>query len=171
TLKDPQSAFNFKNAFEQNRLRFEGYASMASIISDLETLPVEDSADLLENIIEVAETNNFIFTKSAQDTIAWLRDIREGNNLHAVVFIWDEFTEFFKNNQNNLTGLQEIAQASASVRFYFFLITRSGTEVIHGLQARKVIEARFKMRLFGMADTTAFMLMEQALKVNPDLAN
>lgn len=171
TLKDPQSAFNFKNAFEQNRLKFEGYASIASIISDLETLPVEDSADLLENIIEVAEANNFIFTKSAQDTIAWLRDIREGNNLHAIVFVWDEFTEFFKNNQNNLTGLQEIAQASASIRFYLFLITHSGTEIIHDLQARKVIEARFKMRPFEMADTTAFMLMGQALKVNPDLAN
>ena len=52
---------------------------------------------------------------SSEDIVDWLEDVRKGNNLSSIVFIWDEFTEYFKNNQNNITGLQEIAQASSRI--------------------------------------------------------
>lgn len=169
TLKDPNSPFNFQNIFTRNRPKFEGYSTVSSIIADLENLPIEDSAGLLETIVNIAEENNFVFKKSVDDIIDWLDDVRKGNELYAIVFIWDEFTEFFKNNQNNLTCLQEIAHASPTIRFYFLLITHSGPEIIHDQAARKVIEARFKTRPVEMADTTAFMLMGQAIKVNSEL--
>lgn len=170
TLKDPLSAFNFDKAFDRHKLKFEGYASAASVVRDLETLPSEEQYDLLETIIEVAEAENYNWSTSVGDVIAWLDDVVKTNNLHAIVFIWDEFTEFFKNNQSNLTGLQEIAQASATIRFYFFLITHLSVEIIHDQVARRVIEARFKCPAIEMAETTAFMLMGQAIKHEPDLA-
>jgi hypothetical protein len=37
------------------------------------------------------------------------------------------------------------------------------------VNSRKVIEARFKLPKIEMADTTAFMLMKQAIKPNVDL--
>lgn len=171
TLKDPQASFNFERAFERHKLKFDGYATAASVIRDLEDLPVEDSTDLLETIIEVAEFERYFWSTSVNDVIAWLDDIINGNHLYAMVFIWDEFTEFFKNNQNNLTGLQEIVQASPSIKFYLFLITHSSAEIIHDLAAKRIIEARFKICPIEMADTTAFMLMGQALKLNPDLTS
>lgn len=171
TLKDPNASFSFDRAFEKHKLKFDGYATATSVIRDLEELPLEDSADLLENIIEVAELERYFWSISVNDVIAWLDDVIKGNHLHTMVFIWDEFTEFFKNNQNNLTGLQELAHASASIRFYFFLITHSGGEIIHDQAARRIIEARFKIYPIEMADTTAFMLMGQAIKNNPDLAH
>lgn len=170
TLKDPSASFSFERAFEKHKLKFDGYATAASVIRDLEDLPLEDSVDLLETIIEVAELERYFWSTSVHDVITWLDDVIKGNKLYAMIFIWDEFTEFFKNNQNNLTGLQEIAQSSPSIKFYLFLITHSSAEIIHDLGAKKIIEARFKICPIEMADTTAFMLMGQALKLNPDLA-
>ncbi len=170
TLKDTTTSFSFERAFEKHKLKFDGYATASSVIRDLEDLPTEDCADLLETIVEVAELEHYIWSTSVHDVIAWLDDVIQGNHLYAIMFIWDEFTEFFKNNQNNLTGLQEIAQASPSIKFYPFLITHSGAEIIHDQIAKRVIEARFKLCPIDMADTTAFMLMGQALKLNLDLA-
>lgn len=171
TLKDPNSAFNFERVFEKHKLKFDGYSSSASIIKDLEDLPIEDCAELLEAIIEVAEQEHYSWDTSVTDIIDWLDDVVKGNKLYSIVFIWDEFTEFFKNNQNNITGLQEIAQASANIKFYLLLITHSNQQIINDSSARKIIEARFKLCMIEMADTTAFKLMGQALKLNPDLSN
>ena len=169
TLKDSQSSFNFERVFQKYKLKFDGYASAASVVRDLEELPIEDSGDLLESIIEVAELERYNWSTSVHDVIAWIDDVIKGNHLYSIVFIWDEFTEFFKNNQNNLTGLQEIAQAAPSIKFYLFLITHSSAEIIHDLAAKRIIEARFKICPIEMADTTAFMLMGQAIKINSDL--
>ena len=72
--------------------------------------------------------------------------MRKGNNLSSIVFIWDEFTEYFKNNQNNITGLQEIAQASSRISCYLFLITHSSAgQLIQDKGSKSIIEARFKL--------------------------
>lgn len=169
TLKDPTASFNFENAFKKYQHKFEGYAESASVIKDLEELGVEDTTDLLETIVEVAELEHYFWSTSHLDVIAWIRDVVKGNGLHAIIFIWDEFTEYFKNNQNSISGLQELAHAAAEISFYFFLITHSGTQIINDQSAKKIIEARFKIRPIDMAETTAFKLMGQAIKHDADL--
>lgn len=171
TLKDPSASFSFANAFEKHKKKFEGYADADSVIHDLEELGIDDSVDLLETIVEVSELEHYNWSSSYDDVINWIDDVVKGNNLYAIVFIWDEFTEFFKNNQNNITGLQEIAQASSRINFYFFLITHSGTQIINDQKAKKIIEARFKIRSIDMAEATAFKLMGQAIKHDLDLSS
>ena len=172
TLKDPDSTFNFAAAFKKHYKKFTAYAKPESVIKDLEDLDDDERIDLLEKVVEVAEAESYNWSMSVQDIIDWLRDIREKNNLYAIVFIWDEFTEFFKNNVNNITGLQEIAQASAELSFYFFLITHSAAgQLITDESQRKIIEARFKEYSIDLAENTAFQLMGQALRVEPDLKN
>ena len=128
--------------------------------------------DLLEDIADVAEKESYNWSMSVQDVINWLRDVREKNNLYAVFFIWDEFTEYFRNNLNNITGLQEIAQNAAELSFYFFLITHSdANQLITDSTQRKIIEARFKISSITLAESTAFQLMAQALMIEPDLKN
>ena len=51
---------------------------------------------------------------SKHDVIDWLRDVRAANGFMRFFFIWDEFTEYFRNNANNLTGLQEIELAEGT---------------------------------------------------------
>ena len=172
TLKDPNATFNFQAAFKKYRGKFLAYSSPEEVISDLETLEGQERLDLLEDIADVAEKESYNWSMSVQDVIDWLRDVREKNNLYAVFFIWDEFTEYFRNNLNNITGLQEIAQNAAELSFYFFLITHSdANQLITDSVQRKIIEARFKISHITLAESTAFQLMSQALMIEPDLKN
>lgn len=172
TLKDPNATFNFQAAFKKYRGKFLAYSSPEEVIADLETLEGQERLDLLEDIADVAEKESYNWSMSVQDVIDWLRDVREKNNLYAVFFIWDEFTEYFRNNLNNITGLQEIAQNAAELRFYFFLITHSdANQLITDSVQRKIIEARFKIVHITLAESTAFQLMAQALMIEPDLKN
>ena len=172
TLKDKDSAFNFQAAFRKYRGRFSEYENCEEIISDLETLNEAKKLTLLDEIVEVAEAESYNWSMSPQSMIDWLKDIRQKNNLYAIFFIWDEFTEYFRNNVNNITGLQEIAQASADMSFYFFLITHSNYEqLITDEKQRRIIRERFKPEHITLPENTAFQLMGQALKVEPDLKN
>ena len=172
TLKDPDATFNFQAAFKKYRGKFLAYSSPEEVISDLETLEGQERLDLLQVIVDVAEKESYNWSMSVQDVIDWLRDVREKNNLYAVFFIWDEFTEYFRNNLNNITGLQEIAQNAAELSFYFFLITHSDAkQLIKDSIQQKIIEARFKMTNIELAESTAFQLMAQALMIDSDLKN
>ena len=73
------------------------YAKPESVTEDLEKLEDEYRLDLLEKIVAVAEAESYNWSMSVHDVIDWLRDIRIKNNLYAIVFIWDEFTEFAIN--------------------------------------------------------------------------
>ena len=45
----------------------------------------------------------------------WIREIIEKNNLKELVFIWDEFSEYFENNMHHLTGFQQVAELAATL--------------------------------------------------------
>lgn len=171
-LKDPDSSFNFEGAFRKYKARFTEYSTAKEVIDDLENLPAEDTLDLLDTIVQVAEEENYNWSSTPDEVINWLEDVRKGNNLYAIVFMWDEFTEYFKNNQNNITGLQEIAHASARIHFYFFLITHSDVnQLISDQSARKIMQARFISNQLRLGESTAFTLLGQALRHEPDLVN
>lgn len=170
-LKNPEtSAFNFQGAFNKYRGKFTEYSSVNSIIKDLEELDPEDKLGLLDTIIEVAALEGFNWSLSSDELIDWLEDVRKGNNLQAIVFIWDEFTEYFKNNQNNITGLQEIAQASSRISCYLFLITHSSAgQLIQDKGSKTIIEARFKLDNIELEESTAFKLLGKAIHHEADL--
>lgn len=172
TLKDPNSSFNFAGAFNKYRSKFTDYESPQSVIADLEELDLDEKLELLETIVEVADAESFTWALSPEEVINWLEDVRKGNKLYSILFIWDEFTEYFKNNQNNITGLQEVAMADSRINFYFFLITHSAVgQLIQDQQARKIIEARFKLTRIELEESTAFKLLGQALRHDTDLLN
>ncbi len=170
-IKDPDNAFNFRGAFNKYKEKFTDYADVESVISDLEDLGADKCLELLERIMEVADISGFNFAKTADDVAMWLEDIIKSNNLYSIVFIWDEFTEYFQKNLYSITGLQNLAQCSVKIPFYFLLITHKAHEqFIHDTDRRRILEARFKMKKIEMADTTAFMLMRNAIEVEPDLS-
>ena len=170
-LKDPDnSAFNFSGAFNKHRARFTEYESVDGILADLEELDLDEKLSLLDTIIEVAAEEGFIWSMSSEELIEWMDDVRKGNDLYSILFIWDEFTEFFRNNQNNITGLQEIAMASSRTNCYLFLITHSSAgQLIQDKGAKTIIEARFKLDNIELEEKTAFKLLGQALHHEPDL--
>lgn len=171
-LKDKNAIFNFKGAFNKYRDKFLDYPNAESVVNSLSNLGSEGGLRILEKIIRVADLSGFNFAKTADDMVRWIDDVIKINDLYSIVFMWDEFTEYFQNNQNTTTGFQEIAQASGNIPFYFLLIThKSHSQFIHDTDTRKKLEDRFKMKKIEMANTTAFMLMRQALDFVPDLKN
>lgn len=61
--------------------------------------------------------------------------------------------------------------ADSRINFYFFLITHSAVgQLIQDQQARKIIEARFKLARIELEESTAFKLLGQAIRHEPDLA-
>jgi len=171
-LRDENAIFNFKGAFKKYREKFLDCSNAEEVLDKLLKLGSDEGLRLLEQIIEVADLSGFNFAKTADDVVRWISDVIKVNKLYSIVFMWDEFTEYFQNNQNTTTGLQEIAQASGNIPFYFLLIThKSHSQFIHDVDTRKKLEDRFKMQKIEMANTTAFMLMRQALDFVPDLKN
>jgi hypothetical protein len=169
-IKDPDDAFNFRGVFKKYKEKFTDHDDVDSVIRDLEELGADRCMKLLADIIEVADLSDFNFAKTANDVVMWLEDIIKSNKLYSIVFIWDEFTDYFRKNQNSTSGLQELAQASGKIPFYFLLILHKAHEqFIYDTDTRKKLEARFKMRKIEMAETTAFMLMRNAIEVKPDL--
>ena len=167
-IKDSDAAFNFKGAFMRNKNKFTEYSSTEDVVKDLEHLGPEGSLDLLQTIIEVADNDNFNFTQSESEIIGWLRDVIDKNNIK-IVFIWDEFSGYFLRNRESIDGLQELAQASFDIPFYFILIThRRHDQFIFDNDRRKILEARFKMNKIDMVPTTAFMLMKNAIDIETD---
>ena len=127
---------------------------------------------MMRNILKVAENNGITALRmDAQAMCEWIKSIIEANNISAILFVWDEFTEYFLNNQNALTGFQTLLHLSQSSPFYFLIVTHESTSLIQDKDMRKKILDRFvgstTVRI-EMPENMAFRLMAQAMKTTDD---
>ena len=61
----------------------------------------------MEKIFKVASERQIrAFQLTSKDLCNWLKEVIHANGLKSIVFIWDEFTEYFKANARSLTGFQ-----------------------------------------------------------------
>ncbi len=100
----------------------------------------------------------------------WIKEVIQQNNLAGIIFMWDEFTDFFIHNVA-VTSLQELAQATGEFPFYLFLITHRSPEHFQRLdeQTRKKLLERFHNFHLEMAPVTAYQLMANAIDVKKDV--
>lgn len=86
----------------------------------------------MDKIFKVARERQIrAFTMTAKDLCEWLVEVIHANDLKAIIFIWDEFTEYFYNNTRNLTGFQELCELSETESFYFILVTHVSSGLFH----------------------------------------
>lgn len=127
---------------------------------------------MMRNILKVAEDNGLIPLRMDIPAMCdWIKSIIDENDISAILFVWDEFTEFFQNNQNALTGFQTLAEISESHPFYFLIVTHESSSLIQDKDMRKKILNRFvgdvTVRI-EMPENMAFRLMAQAMKTTDD---
>lgn len=126
---------------------------------------------LMTKLIRLGRDNNMSFLKMDAPMLAdWIRKVIAENHLGSIVFIWDEFSEFFRNCQNSLTGFQTLAQISEDSPFYFVLVTHESEALITNTADRIKIKNRFiepSIRI-ELPDNMAFRLMAQAMKETDD---
>ena len=106
---------------------------------------------LMGNIFRLADREGITAMNiDADRLIAWLSDIIDRNNVK-VVFIWDEFSDYFKNNRESLSEFQKLAELVNLKSFYFIVVTHE-TE-----------------QLFATADATWSKVRDRFITVNIDL--
>ena len=143
-----------------------------AIVEKLRTY--EDAAlhALMDKIFKVARERQIrAFSMTASDLADWIKEVIEVNDLKAIVFIWDEFTEYFYNNSRNLTGFQELCELSETEPFYFILVTHVSSGLFHeGDKDFIKLNGRFvnPHSLISLPENIAFQLMGAAMEKNTD---
>lgn len=164
-LTDPDTTFNFERAFGKYRLEFGEYSNPQQVIDALQK---GDNYDLVERVAMVLEKEGFAYFENVEDVKAWIDDVIERNGLTAIWFIWDEFTDYFRQNRA-VSTLQELAHASAKMPFYLFLIThRNIDQFAMDEDARRVLRDRFVNIRFQMSDVTSYQLMANVINVKEE---
>ncbi|MDD2285928.1 MAG: hypothetical protein PHQ11_11095, partial [Paludibacter sp.] len=116
---DPAFARFIDSKIEQTyKSLFSPYSSVEQLINILKNGPESEIRDYVTKYLQMLENEPTItLPLDAESLVAWIDEVIKNNNLKAIFFIWDEFTEFFKNNINKLTGFQMIAESTQKIPF------------------------------------------------------
>ena len=99
----------------------------------------------------------------------WIKSVIEKNHLAAVLFVWDEFSEYFLRHPVGLTGFQTLVEISQSSPFYFMIVTHESRNLFADAESAKKILDRFEKPVrIELPENIAFQLMNQAMKVTSD---
>lgn len=148
-----------------------GGMGLDMILNILQSDDEKSIETLMEKLVTLCRDNGILaMNMDAEKLAAWLEDVIDKNGLGAIVFIWDEFSEYFKNCQNSLTGFQTLTHVSFSKPFYFVIVTHESDGLIANQSDRTKISDRFiSPRVhIELPDNMAFQLMAQAMKETDD---
>lgn len=99
----------------------------------------------------------------------WIRSIIKENGLTAILFVWDEFSEYFLNHPVGLTGFQTLAEISESDPFYFMIVAHESNALfVDKDTANKTLDRFEKSIKIELPENMAFQLMAQAMKTTDD---
>lgn len=125
---------------------------------------------LVDNIFRLADKEGITaLTIDSDRLINWLTDIIDRNNVR-IVFIWDEFSDYFKNNRESLSEFQKVAALVQNKPFYFIVVTHEPQQIYvadsdRGNQTK--VSDRFISIPIALPDNIAFNLIGHAFNVKP----
>lgn len=171
-LSDSENKQSFSIYVKGSYSHLFGGDDVDVIIEKLSTYSDLALHKLMEKIFKVARERQIrAFTMSTRDLADWIKEVIKANGLKAIVFIWDEFTEYFYNNSRNLTGFQELSELSETDPFYFMLVTHVSSGLFHERDNDFIkLNGRFvnPHSLISLPENIAFQLMGAAMEKNPD---
>jgi hypothetical protein len=180
-LSDPTNKNYFNALIRENYTDLFSGEDVDTIIKNLNTYseqamesPSKGEAlqTLMSKIMKVAKERHFsALSLSTTALLKWIDEVIKRNNFKAILFIWDEFTDYFRNNQRAMTGFQEIADFSGDKPFYLMIVTHN---VMHMFPESdkdwKRLMGRFVQPICNieLPENMAFRLMGDAMEENPD---
>lgn len=164
-LSDAGGVLSWERAFGKYRGRFRTIASAGEVLERLRAGDIR----LGEQVASVLEEEGIILSDSPADTKAWIKETIACNDLQGIIFIWDEFTEFFANGVP-VTPLQELAHATADMPFYLFLVTHRALNQFTRIDddTRKRLLERFHNCQLEMAPVTAYKLIANVIEARSE---
>ena len=149
-----------------------GGDTVEGVVEKLHTFTGDALSKIMDNIFKVADERQIrALTLSVSDLAHWIREVIRANGLKAIVFIWDEFTEYFYNNARKLTGFQELCEISETDPFYFILVTHLTQGLFHERDQDFIkLNGRFVSphSVISLPENIAFQLMGAAMEKNTD---
>ena len=145
--------------------------TVEDVIKKLKSDDREEVASTMRNIMKVAADNNIdAMRMDMNDMSKWIKNVIVENDLSAILFVWDEFSEYFLNNPNSLTGFQTLVEISESQPFYLMIVCHESGALIKDLTIRNKILGRFVTPTckIELPDNMAFRLMAKAMKTTND---
>ncbi len=171
-LSDPASQVFFDAVIskEQHKGKFDVDAK--TFLENLKNSEGDILAKRIDKILDIADELPSNVTKlSMGKLIEWIKGVLEHDEVGSIFFIWDEFSEYFKNNKNRLTGFQELVEMTQTNKFYMCIVThRSGAILDDKDSDKNKILGRFLNPTceINLPDNMAFELMSQAMRKTSD---
>ena len=121
---------------------------------------------LMDNLFHLADKEGITALNiDADRLLAWLTDIIDHNKVK-IVFIWDEFSDYFKNNRESLSEFQKLAELVNLKPFYFIVVTHESGQLFTTTDTTWTkVRDRFIPVQIALPDNIAFNLIGHAFSV------
>lgn len=125
-----------------------------------------ECSTLINDILTLSENEQIgVYTLDMDGLKEWLTEVIDINHLTALIFLWDEFSAFFKMNSNAIDILQSLTELCSSKPFEMVIVTHQAGSLV---DEKDPIRDRFERVEIEMPDNVAFDLIAyHALKPNP----
>jgi hypothetical protein len=168
-LEDMAHKRFFNELLQDHDREWRALFSQSTTDEVLDTLNTSsDVKELVNNIFCLADKEGITaLTIDAERLIRWLTDIIDHNKIK-IVFVWDEFSDYFKQNRESLSDFQNIASLVQHKPFYFIVVTHETQQIYvadsdRGNQSK--VSDRFVSIPITLPDNIAFNLIGEAIKV------
>lgn len=132
-----------------------------------------DVSSLMENIFSLSAEEGITALDFSADSLRnWIVDIIAKNNIK-LVLIWDEFSDYFRQNDTSLGEFQKIVSICQEKPFYFVIVTHPLSSLAKKYDSGdktnpwSVVQQRFDKVEITLPDNIAFDLIGQAFNVKP----
>lgn len=132
-----------------------------------------DVSSLMDSIFGLAAEEGITALDLSADSLRdWIVDIISKNNIK-LVLIWDEFSDYFRQNSTSLGEFQKIVSICQEQPFYFVIVTHPLSSLAKGYDNSdksnpwSVVQQRFDKVEIDLPDNIAFDLIGHAFNVKP----
>lgn len=132
-----------------------------------------DVSSLMDNIFSLAAEEGITALDFSADSLRdWITDIIDKNNIK-LVLIWDEFSDYFRQNSTSLGEFQKIVSICQEKPFYFVIVTHPLSSLAKTYDGGdktnpwSVVQQRFDKVEITLPDNIAFDLIGNAFNVKP----
>jgi len=127
---------------------------------------------LMHNLFRLADKEGITALNiDADRLLAWLTDVIDQNSVK-IIFIWDEFSDYFKNNRESLSEFQKLVELVNLKPFYFIVVTHESGQLFATADTTwKKVRDRFISLQIALPDNIAFDLIGHAFNVKPAAKN
>lgn len=132
-----------------------------------------DVSSLMDDIFSLAAEEGITALNLSADSLRnWIVDIIDKNDIK-LVLIWDEFSDYFRQNSTSLGEFQKIVSICQEKPFYFVIVTHPLSSLAKEYDSSdktnpwSVVQQRFDKVEITLPDNIAFELIGHAFSVKP----